>query len=147
MKKHVEIFEKVIRLMNKINQSNKMPRDYGTGHILYHSEIHTIEAIKSHENINASELSSILGITNGALTQVISKLKKKGLVDQYNAINNKKDVYYRLTDNGEIANSGHDKYHNESYKNLNQYIESLEDDKIEIVNTFLEMLINNWPQN
>ena len=147
MKKHVEIFEKVIRLMNKINQSNKMPRDYGTGYILYHSEIHTIEAIKNHENFNASELSSILGITNGALTQVISKLKKKGLVDQYNTINNKKDVYYRLTHNGTIANSGHDKYHKESYKNLNQYIESLEDDKIEIVNTFLEMLINNWPQN
>ncbi|MCB2356507.1 MarR family winged helix-turn-helix transcriptional regulator [Clostridium estertheticum] len=147
MEKYVEIFEKIIRLLNKINQSNKIPRDYGTGHILHQSEIHTIEAIKNHENVNASELSSILAITNGALTQVVSKLKKKGLVDQYNTISNKKDVYYHLTDKGEIANLGHCKHHNESYKNLNQYIESLEDDKIEIINTFLEKLINNWPHN
>ncbi|MBC3886776.1 MarR family transcriptional regulator [Acetobacterium paludosum] len=147
MERHIEIFEKIIKLLNKINQSNKIPRDYGTGHILHQSEIHTIEAIKNHANVNASELSNILGITNGAVTQITSKLKKKGLVDQYNTVSNKKEVYYRLTDKGEIANLGHDKHHKEVYKKLNQYIDSLEDDKIEIINTFLDKLINNWPHN
>ena len=59
MNKQIEIIEKVIRLSNKINQTNKKPRDYGSGHILYQSEIHTIEAIHNHENVNASELSRV----------------------------------------------------------------------------------------
>lgn len=145
MKESVKIREKIIRLINKINQAEKIPKNYGTEHILYRSEIHTIEAIKIHENVNASEFSNILGITNGALTQIISKLKKKGLVDQYNTSDNKKEVYYRLTDKGLIAYYGHEKHHEETYTNLEQYIESLDEDKIETISLFFDKLIDFWP--
>jgi Transcriptional regulators len=146
MEKSIEILEKLIRLINKINQTNKVPKDYGTGDMLFHAEIHTIEAIRNHGNVNASELSNVLGVTNGAITQIISKLKKKSLVEQYNTAGNKKEVFYRLTDKGKIADLGHQNHHKESYMNLNQYIDSLEDDKITILNEFLEKLIDDWPQ-
>ena len=143
--KHIETIEKMIRLLNKVNQTNKVPGDYGTGHILYQSEIHTIEAINNHEDVNASELAAILGITNGAITQVTNKLIKKGLIEQYRKNHNKKEVYYRLTTNGKIANAEHSKYHEKMYLTMTQYLDELEPDNIKVINTFLEKVTDNWP--
>lgn len=145
VKNPITIVERIIRLLNKVNQVNKIPRDYGTEHLLYPSEIHTIEAIKNHENVNASELSTILGITNGAITQIVTKLKQKGLVEQYHTLNNKKEVYYCLTTQGTVAHLGHAKYHEESYKELNQYIESLSEEEAKSITRFLDKLITHWP--
>jgi DNA-binding MarR family transcriptional regulator len=145
--KNMAILEKIIRLINKINQNNKGSSDYGTGHMLYHSEIHTIEAISNHEDVNASELANIMGITNGAITQVTDKLSKKGLIEQYRIKDNKKEVYYRLTDQGKIANTGHNKYHEAIYGNMAQYFDELGPAQIQVINTFLDQLIDNWPQD
>ncbi|WP_297418149.1 MarR family transcriptional regulator [Clostridium sp.] len=145
MNKEIEVIEKVVRLSNKINQTNKKPQDYGSGHNLYHSEIHTIEAINNHSNVNASELSKILGITNGAVNQVTNKLIKKGLIEQYKLNDNNKEVFYRLTDLGEKANLGHSNYHKEVYEKIVQYLNNSSKDEIKTINTFLDSLIENWP--
>lgn len=145
MNKEIDIIEKVVRLSNKINQTNKVPRDYGSGHILYHSEIHTIEAISNHENVNASELSKILGITNGAVNQVTNKLIKKGLIEQYKLNDNNKEVFYKLTELGEKANLGHSSYHKEVYEKIIQYLNNSSEKEIKTVNMFLDSLIENWP--
>jgi DNA-binding MarR family transcriptional regulator len=145
MKMDIQLWEKLIRLLNKINQTNKVPRDFGSGNILYQSEIHTIESIANHENVNASELSKILGITNGALNQVTSKLKKKGLIESYKAKNNNKEVYYRLTEKGKNADEGHRKYHEEVNQKLTAYLNDLEPDQVKTINAFLDYLTENWP--
>lgn len=139
------ILEKIICLLNKVNQTNKIPRDYGTNVLLYQSEIHTIEAIHNHGNISASTLSNILGITNGAITQIITKLKQKNLVEQYTTATNKKTVYYRLTNKGLIANNGHEIYHKKSYENLFNYLKTLDNEKLNAIDIFLDEMIRNWP--
>jgi DNA-binding MarR family transcriptional regulator len=143
--KYIEIIEKMIRLINKVNQANKLPRDYGTGSILYQSEIHIIGAINNHGSVNASELASILGITNGAITQVTSKLIKKGLIEQYRMPNNKKEVYYQLTNLGKIANNEHANSRKERYRNIGQYLNGLSPDNIKVINTFIDKMIEVWP--
>jgi len=145
MNNQIETIEKVIRLLNKINQTNKIPRDYGSGLILYQSEIHTIEAIHNHYNVNASELSKILGITNGAVNQMTNKLIKKGLISQYKINSNNKEVFYKLTELGRIANLGHNIHHKEVYRNILQYLNDSNQDQIKTINTFLDSLIENWP--
>lgn len=145
MNKQIEIIEKVVRLANKINQTNKIPRDYGSGHILYHSEIHTIEAISNHEKVNASELSKILGITNGAVNQVTNKLINKELIEQYKLIDNNKEVFYKLTKLGEKANLGHKEYHKVEYENILQYLNNSNEEQIKAVDLFLDRLIEKWP--
>ena len=144
MNKEIEIIEKVVRLANKINQTNKIPRDYGCGHILYQSEIHAIEAIYNHANINASELSRILAITNGAVNQTTNKLIKKALIHQYKLNDNNKEVFYRLTELGEKANLGHSNYHKKVYEKIFQYLNNSNQDQIKTINEFLNSLIDNW---
>jgi DNA-binding MarR family transcriptional regulator len=143
--KYVEIIEKMIRLINRINQANKAPSDYGTGKVLYHSEIHMIEAINNHKNVNSSELANILGITRGAVTQVTSKLVKKGFINQYRIANNKKEAYYRLTDLGKIANTEHCKNRRNIYRNISRYLDGTKPDTIKVINTYIDKMIEIWP--
>ena len=145
MDEEMGIIEKAERLLNIMNQSNKKPKDYGTGDILYHSEIHTIEAIYNHKNVNASELSSILGITNGAVSQVTNKLIKKKLIEQYQIPNNKKDVFYKLTEHGEKVNALHNEYHKKLYNKIHQYFSASSKENIKTINNFLDWTIQNWP--
>jgi DNA-binding MarR family transcriptional regulator len=133
VEKYIELIDTMICIINKINEMGKKPKNFGTGHLLYQSEIHTIHAIGKHEGANSSELAQILGITKGAVTQVISKLVQKNLVEKYKTNNNKKEVYLKLTPQGEIANKGHDLYHEKIYKEMVAYLDGLEDNEIQII--------------
>jgi DNA-binding MarR family transcriptional regulator len=106
-----------------------------------------IEAVSTHKNVNASELAAIMGITNGAINQVANKLIKKGLLEQYRTNDNKKDVYYSLTTQGQIANIAHNNYHKEQYSCMEEYINKLSLEEINTINNFLDELINSWPSN
>lgn len=122
MEKHVYLVEKIVRVMNLAQTINKQPKNFGTDIKLYPSEIHMIEAISNHMDSNASELSQKLGITNGAVNQMMVKLINKGLIEQYQIVNNKKEVFYKLTEIGEIANREHNNFHKDFYDKLTNQI-------------------------
>lgn len=140
------ITERVFRLVNIANASEKKPRDFGNGHVLYRAEIHTIEAIVKHPDSNASDLALRLGITNGALTQIIAKLRDKGLVEQYNFPDNRKEIYFRLTREGLMAQKGHALFHAGMNKNIGKYLDSLNPATRAEIGSFLDVLIANWPE-
>lgn len=55
---------------------------YGSDFLLSHS-IHLLEAIKSQEEANVSELAAYLEITSGAVSQGTKKLLDKELIESY----------------------------------------------------------------
>ena len=144
---HIEITEKIIHMVTIVNQKAKIPMDYGTGHLLYQAEIHMIDTINNHKNINASEIANILGITNGAVNQITTKLIDKGLIIKYNVQNNKKEVYYALTPNGEIANKTHLLNHKKIYEEIKIQLETLSPSFSEDICIFLDRLIFNLMNN
>ena len=99
---------------NALNIINKKPMDYGTGYPLYKSEIHMLDFIGRHPNLNISDLASSLGMTKSAASQVIAKLNLKKLIIKKRK---QKEVYPFLTEEGQRAFNGHQKYH----QTLNQY--------------------------
>lgn len=147
MKMNNNILEKIICLSNKISQNNKSANRYDTNHVLYTSEIHMIEAIDNYKNVNASKLAATMGITNGAVNQVAKKLIKKGLIEPYKMDDNKKDIYYRLTNQGQVANLAHSNYHKQQYIHIEQFVDSLSSEKIATITDFLSELIDSWPSN
>ena len=56
------------------NELEKNPRDFGTGDLLYSSEIHTIQQIGYHESINLTMLAEKLGISKSGTSKHIKKL-------------------------------------------------------------------------
>ena len=76
----LKISEVWIRILNKMDVDEKVPKDFGSGDLLHCSEIHTIMAIGKNPGINVTNLSRLLGISRSAISQMMNRLKKKGLV-------------------------------------------------------------------
>lgn len=127
-------FEKV---MNKYNKSEKKPRYYGTKELLYRSEVHTIEAIGNNNKINVTELAQYLGITKGAVSQMVDKLIKKGMVNKQMVSDTENEVSLELTEKGIVVYNGHNEYHKELYGEISQRLDYLSDKNME---TFLDIL-------
>ncbi len=67
------IDEQSNRMNNKIMLLEKKPRDYGSGTLLYPSEIHCIASIAENSDAHMSRIAEILGVTRGAIMQLVLK--------------------------------------------------------------------------
>ncbi len=141
---------KIIKKMNaiqyRINMNDKKPKRFGTNQQLYQSEIHFIDAIGISEEINASQLSSKLDITNGAVTQVAQKLIQKNLVEKYKKETNKKEVYFKLTEMGRVAYENHKAFHKELEDKIFEYLKGLSQEQIEGLLGLVAIAEENLPR-
>jgi DNA-binding MarR family transcriptional regulator len=136
------LVEKIYKITNIVNQEMKVARDYGVGFPLYHSEVQMLDVIDNHEGANASELAKTLGVTCGAIGQVTKKLMNKGLIESYQLSDNKKEVYFRLTDLGRKASIGHQKHHEKLNAGVYDYICKLEESELQKFSELLDAAIN-----
>ncbi|MDC7124811.1 MAG: MarR family winged helix-turn-helix transcriptional regulator [Spirochaetales bacterium] len=133
------------KIQSRINSNDKKARSFGTTKMLHQAEIHFIDAIEPGEGLNASELSEKLGITNGAITQIADKLLKKKLVVKYKKENNKKEVYIRLTPEGEIAFASHRQFHKELNDKIIEYLDGLTSEQIDGLKGLLNVIDLHLP--
>jgi len=108
------LLDVMLKFHNGMSMLNKKPMDYEIGYPLYKSEIHTIDFIGRHPELNISELAEEMGVTKSAASQIITKLNHKKLILKKRC---KKEVFVCLTEEGLRAFNGHKKYH----ETQNQY--------------------------
>ena len=72
----------LLRVINKIQQGRRIPRDYGAGVSMTLLEAEMCALIGQRDRVTGSELSEELAVTRSATSQIISKLKDKGLVTE-----------------------------------------------------------------
>ncbi len=102
----LEATEQLLRLTNKMLWGRKRPRDYGTGELLYMSEIEVINEVGQRPDINLTELADILGVTKATLSPIVNKLEKKGYLSKRQAPNNSKVRLLLLEAKGRKAREG-----------------------------------------
>jgi len=85
--------------------------DFGTGVPLYRSEIHTIETIGKNPGINVTRLAERMGVTKGAVSQMLTRLAKKRLVERGRPPGSEKEVTIDLSDLGRRAFENHSAFH------------------------------------
>jgi DNA-binding MarR family transcriptional regulator len=116
-----EIMEQFVRVVNKFNRFEKVPMDFGVEEMLYPSEIHTIEAIGKNDRINVTHLAEFMGITKGAVSQMVNKLVHKKFVIKVRFPQSEKTVFLELTPKGKKAFQGHEKFHAEMVLDFLKY--------------------------
>jgi DNA-binding MarR family transcriptional regulator len=146
MNNYFEIIEKMTAVQYRINLNDKKPKKFGTNQLLYQSEIHFIDAIGKNKEINASQLSSKLDITNGAVTQISQKLLQKKLIEKYKKETNKKEVYFKLTELGEIAYENHKAFHKELNDRTIEYLEGLSQEQIKGILGLISIAEDHLPR-
>ncbi|WP_179469701.1 MarR family winged helix-turn-helix transcriptional regulator [Mycolicibacterium vinylchloridicum] len=90
----------LLRVINRIEHGRRTPRDYGAGVSMTRLETEMCGMIFLHEGITGSELSDQLGVTRSATSQIISKLKSKGLVNEVLTAGDGKRKRLHLTERG-----------------------------------------------
>ena len=93
-------------------------------------------------NYYARPFSEEAGLTRSAVSKMIVKLEKMGLVERYRYYPNQREVYVHLTDRGVDACDGYDRYHDEMNRRLRQYFGSLRTDQKMDILAFLYYYIN-----
>lgn len=98
----IDLFLKILHLYSLIS---KKPKDYGTGDLLYFTEIHTITMVGKNRKINMTSLAGMMGVSKGAISQTIKKLVSKNLIVKTN-LNNRKEINLSLSEKGRLAFKG-----------------------------------------
>ncbi len=133
MTKHkvfINFAETFNRIINKFISIEKKPRDFDTGDLLYPSEIHNIEIIGRNPGINVTNLAKTLGVTKGAVSQIVNKLERKNLVEKSRDNNNEKEVILKLQKKGEIAFKGHESFHAKFYSEIMDEVDDMTPEQV-----------------
>lgn len=132
-----DLYQIWMRIINKLNESESVPRYFGIGIPLYPSEIHTIQAVGDNHGENVRTIAAILGITPGAASQVITRLAKRGLIQKVRGKKNEKEVNLELTGEGRIAYQAHETLHEKMYQRIADRIGPLSGDELLLLSRIL----------
>lgn len=136
----LKISEVWIRILNKMDADERVPKDFGSGDLLHCSEIHTIMAIGKNPGINVTNLSRLLGISRSAISQMMNRLQKKGLVEKHRDPDNDKEILLRLSPKGTIAYLGHEQHHARIYARMHRNLGDLSHEELSLILRFLSAM-------
>ncbi len=130
----------LLRVFWKIFEIDKKTRCYGTDEQLFEAEIHMIKSIKENEGIHVTGLAKLLGVTKGAVSQIIMKLEKKGMVVKDTDPLNLSRLVLKLTPKGAIAYINHEKIHHQFDDLVHESLQGASADNIAFLKDFLNSL-------
>jgi DNA-binding MarR family transcriptional regulator len=102
------------------------------------SEIHCIAYIGEDEDSNVTKLADSFNMTRGAISKLKKKLVKKGLIESYQKPDNKKEVYFRLTEQGKAIYSIHEEMHREFKDRDQPFFEQVTEEQLDVILGFAE---------
>ncbi len=130
----------LLRVVWKFFEADKKTRYYGTDKQLFEAEIHMIKSIKENDGIHVTGLAELLGVTKGAVSQIIMKLQKKGMIVKDTDPRNLSRLVLSLTPKGEIAYIHHEKLHEEFDSIVNEVLKDASKENLLFLKDFLNSL-------
>ncbi|NIK67374.1 MULTISPECIES: MarR family transcriptional regulator [unclassified Paenibacillus] len=102
------------------------------------SEVHCIEYIGRNPDSNVTKLAESFYMTSGAISKMTKKLMSKGLIESYQKPENKKEIYFRLTEQGKAIDKIHYDLHKEFQERDKAVFELVTDEQFDGVLRFVE---------
>jgi DNA-binding MarR family transcriptional regulator len=129
---------------------DKKTRYYGTDVPIFHSEIHVIKAIAEHPCIHVGGLADVLGVTKGAVSEILKKLERKALVIKEVDDLNLSRYSLSLTEKGKKAHKNHMHYHAILNSIVENELQNTTEAEVEFLSNFFSALISrveNFDEN
>ncbi|MBY0219208.1 MarR family transcriptional regulator [Paenibacillus illinoisensis] len=102
------------------------------------SEVHCIEYIEKNVDPNVTKLAESLYMTKGAISKLTKKLMEKGLIECYQKSENKKEIYFRLTEQGKEIYNIHEDLHQEFQERDKDIFEQVTEEQLESMRSFMK---------
>ena len=137
MKSYNNIIRLYFSSLKSFDEIEKTPKDFGTGDLLYGSEIHTVVAIGENPGSNMTEIARIMDITKGGVQKFTKKLLAKDLIYKTRLPDNKKEVIYGLTKKGNIAFKMHEEFEQRRFGKIYDVMDAMEEKELKVLENFL----------
>ncbi|MDF2986294.1 MAG: MarR family transcriptional regulator [Eubacterium sp.] len=102
------------------------------------SEVHYIEYIGRNADSNVTKLAESFYMTRGAISKMAKKLIKKGILESYQKSDNKKEIYFRLTEQGQVIYKVHEELHKEFQERDKAVFEQVTEEQFDSMLSFVE---------
>ena len=102
------------------------------------SEVHCIEYIGKNVDSNVTKLAESLYMTKGAISKITKKLIEKDFIESYQKSDNKKEIYFRLTEQGEVIYKVHEELHKEFRERDKAVFEQVTEEQIDSMLGFVK---------
>lgn len=102
------------------------------------SEIHCIEYIGSNVDSNVTKLAESFYMTRGAISKLTKKLIEKCVIESYQKSENKKEIYFRLTERGEAIKKVHEDLHKEFQERDKEVFKEVTEEQFDTMINFVE---------
>ena len=102
------------------------------------SEVHCIECIEKNVDPNVTKLAESLYMTRSAISKITKKLMEKGLIESYQKPDNKKEIYFRLTEQGKVIYNVHEELHQEFQERDKEVFEQITKEQFDSMLNFVE---------
>ncbi|MCQ4085441.1 MarR family winged helix-turn-helix transcriptional regulator [Saccharibacillus sp. JS10] len=138
MSKQEQLLEEFGHVFNKLVWLNRGEMEEKLkGH--KSSEVHCIEYIGKHEDSNVTKLADAFYMTRGAISKITKKLLDKGLIESYQSAENKKEIYFKLTPQGQEVFEIHEGLHQSFRERDDAVFEHISDAQYETIFHFLDL--------
>lgn len=147
MSNYEDIADLLMRVINTIIFSEKKNVFRFEGATLYPSEVHLILLIHKDLDRNATRMAEKLGLTKGAVSQTLSRLEKKGILEKIKDPYNKNELTIAFTRFGEKA-LAHCLHVEERFKKkMADFMATQTEAEQEAIRAFLEYLGGKFEQS
>lgn len=102
------------------------------------SEVHCIEYIGRHADSNVTKLAESFYMTRSAISKMTRKLIEKGAIESYQKADNKKEIYFRLTEQGKAIDKVHEELHKEFQERDKAVFERVTEEQYDSVISFMK---------
>jgi DNA-binding MarR family transcriptional regulator len=137
MNKEEQVKMRFRDLYNKMAWLNKLKmEDSFNGY--KSSEVHCIEYIGRNVDSNVTKLAESFYMTRGAISKMSKKLIKKDVIESYQKPDNKKEIYFRLTEQGQEIYKVHEELHKEFEERDKAVFEQVTEEQFDSMLSFVE---------
>lgn len=144
MKTDKAMIEQLLLVIHSFNRLDGKARSFGTDRPLYLSEIHLIAYIYDLPESSVTDVAKGLGITKGAVSQLLKKLVNRGYVIKEYDPANRSRCLLSLTEKGATAARAHLDFHDLLVEQTRKALEGYTEQDKEKICAFLKNMENIW---
>ncbi|MCA1295159.1 MarR family transcriptional regulator [Paenibacillus sp. alder61] len=105
------------------------------------TSVHVIDCIGDYEPINHTGIVKKMDLSKASITNICSKLLETDFIRRSQLNNNRKEIYFSLTDKGRRVYHLHKKLHQEKEEGFYQFIESYSETELQTIGKFMSDLL------
>jgi DNA-binding MarR family transcriptional regulator len=127
------------RLIHVLTTGKRERHEFGDT-ALYGAEVHILEMIGQHPGITATDIVNDMQVTKGAISQIVSKLRGKGLVQKSSKTGNVRIHELYATGKGMQVLLLHDEHEKELMQKMRAELKKCRPDDIQIFTSMINTL-------